>query len=112
MTFPGVTSIIIVSRLTGEIFSGLTNTYLAESLNELKAAALAVLGHSSSKNVDLPPLRPDSFKGRMDGRHSTNSLRKYLVVALRSVCVLCWHDIIRAAQEEGRDAAEKDGKGG
>ena len=69
MTFPGVTSIIIVSRLTGEIFSGLTNTYLAESLNELKAAALAVLGgiHPQKKwfyrRLDLTLLKKELTAG-------------------------------------------------
>ncbi len=44
LTFLVVVGIVIVNRLTGEIFNGLANTYLAEFLNELKAVALAVLG--------------------------------------------------------------------
>jgi membrane protease YdiL (CAAX protease family) len=44
LTFLVAVGIVIVNRLTGEIFNGLANKYLAEFLNELKAAALAVLG--------------------------------------------------------------------
>ena len=44
LTFLVVIGIVIVNRLTGKIFDGLANTYLAEFLNELKATALGVLG--------------------------------------------------------------------
>ena len=44
LTFLVVIGIVIVNRLTGKIFDGLANTYLAEFLNEIKATALGVLG--------------------------------------------------------------------
>lgn len=44
LTFLVVIGIVIVNLLTGKIFDGLANTYLAEFLNELKAVALGVLG--------------------------------------------------------------------
>ena len=44
LTFLVVVGIVIVNRFTGEIFDGLSNKYLGEFLNELKAVALGVLG--------------------------------------------------------------------